>query len=287
MKALCQTPPRQAWSFFTEAYDQATPDMWTSCAEQDKFYKLEAESYREFDLEVVSSLLCDNTFDTIPTAECDICCDIFVKIGDVKSVHCDGCHYTCCQQCLEKSMIMASTIFPTCLRCASPVECDKVVLKHVWTEFSFLEGPFKGPTDRATADRDGGVTADSRSLASSMSDFTAAPYRGDAGVPHAREGNFTVRSRVLAPPLVLTPTPGLHRWLLGAAGLAVRARRGGVASRLEVCARQQPASCAAAADAPRAVAIASPDHVMAVCEEAHKRRMLRAGKPYKGKLPVS
>jgi hypothetical protein len=120
-----------------------------------------------------------------------------------------------------------------------------------------------------------------------MSDFTAAPYRGDAGVPHAREGNFTVRSRFLAPPLVLTPTPGLHRWLLGAAGLAVRARRGGVASRLEVCARQQPASCAAAADAPRAVAIASPDHVMAVCEEAHKRRMLRAGKPYKGKLPVS
>ncbi len=25
---------------------------------------------------------------------------------------------------------------------------------------------------------------------------------------------------------------------------------------------------------------------MAVCEEAHKRRMLRAGKPYTGKLPV-
>ena len=26
-----------------------------------------------------------------------------------------------------------------------------------------------------------------------MSEFTAAPYRGDPNVPHAREGNFTVR----------------------------------------------------------------------------------------------
>lgn len=29
---------------------------------------------------------------------------------------------------------------------------------------------------------------------SNMGDqFTAAPYRGDAGIPHARESNFTVR----------------------------------------------------------------------------------------------
>jgi hypothetical protein len=40
-----------------------------------------------------------------------------------------------------------------------------------------------------------------------MSDFTAAPYRGDAGVPHAREGNFTVRAaarRARAAPAALT-----------------------------------------------------------------------------------
>ena len=33
-----------------------------------------------------------------------------------------------------------------------------------------------------------------------MSDFTAAPYRGDPGVPHAREGNFTVSIRLFSSP---------------------------------------------------------------------------------------
>ena len=32
--------------------------------------------------------------------------------------------------------------------------------------------------------------------------------------------------------------------------------------------------------------LCSADHVLAFCEEAHKRRMLREGKPYTGKLPV-
>ena len=31
---------------------------------------------------------------------------------------------------------------------------------------------------------------------------------------------------------------------------------------------------------------ASPDHVMVLAEEAYKRRQLKAGKPYTGKLPV-
>ena len=49
-----------------------------------------------------------------------------------------------------------------------------------------------------------------------MGDFNAAPYRGDSGVPHAREGNFTARPAAApAPPAAPLTRPPRAQAVIG------------------------------------------------------------------------
>ena len=156
-----------------------------------------------------------------------------------------------------------------------------------------------------------------------MSDFTAAPYRGDPGIPHAEEASYTVRSRSAA----LCPQCGgrlVCRWIVQHVHIArCTSVRGDLCSSalsdlwflsqvfiggcwvslglqyLKDITEFRPmfrrvvherARCFTAKSVltSRLVhgSLNSPDHVMVVAEEAYKRRQLKAGKPYTGKLPV-
>jgi hypothetical protein len=156
-----------------------------------------------------------------------------------------------------------------------------------------------------------------------MSDFTAAPYRGDPGIPHAEEASYTVRLRSAA----LCPQCGgrcLCRWSVQHVPIArctsVRGDLGSSAlSDLWFLSQVFIGGCwvslglqylkditefrpmfrrvvqracevlhSKSVLTSRLVhaSLNSPDHVMVVAEEAYKRRQLKAGKPYTGKLPV-
>lgn len=124
-----------------------------------------------------------------------------------------------------------------------------------------------------------------------MSDFNTGPtYRGDPGVPHANENNFTVRALA-----------GRGIGACSRAFSAPQAFMGGlwVVLGLQFCkdivevrplhrrvARARATPHAAGPLQLTAPRRCSPDHVMAVCEEAYKRRMRARGLAWTGKLPV-
>lgn len=65
-------------------------------------------------------------------------------------------------------------------------------------------------------------------------------------------------------------------------------RRASPAPRVARAARRRAGTAApgGAAVGSRAAPLCSPDHVMAICEEAYRRKCIARGKPYRGKLPV-
>ena len=122
-----------------------------------------------------------------------------------------------------------------------------------------------------------------------MSDFNPGPtYRGDPGVPHANEKNFTVRCEARCGVGALAhalPAQAFMGGLWTVLGLQfckdvieVRPlhRRVAASHALYACVRSS---------SPR-LRRCSPDHVMAMCEEAYKRKQRARGLPYTGKLPV-
>ena len=136
--------------------------------------------------------------------------------------------------------------------------------------------------------------------AGAMSDFNPGPtYRGDPGVPHANENNFTVRvprglGAAAAPHSSVLRTQAFMGGLWVVLGLQFckevievrplhrRVARAAPQRRFSGSRLSPPGS----AEAHRASRRRSPDHVMAVCEEAFKRKQRARGQPYTGKLPV-
>lgn len=121
-----------------------------------------------------------------------------------------------------------------------------------------------------------------------MGDFNPGPtYRGDPGVPHANEKSFTARAWPGAVSQRRLTRARSRQAFLG--GLWVVLGMQFVKDICEVRPLHRRVARAAHLRWPRSSPRprrCSPDHVMAMCEEAYKRKQLKRGLPYRGKLPV-